>query len=80
MRSKGLAAFLLLCGLAGSAAYAGSLPALESRGGDSLSNSDRSSLASWALAQPEVKAHVGADRLRFLRGGAEIAKRNQDQG
>jgi hypothetical protein len=80
MRSKGLAAFLLLAGLAGSAAHAASVPVLESRGGDSLSDSDRSILASWALAQPEVKAHVGADRLRFLRGGAEVAKRNQDQG
>jgi hypothetical protein len=76
MRSKGLAAFLLLVGLAGSAAHAASVPVLESRGGDSLSDSDRSTLASWALAQPEVKAHVGADRLRFLRGGAEIAKRD----
>lgn len=80
MRSKGLAAFLFLVGLAGSAAYAASVPTLESQGGDSLSNSDRSTLASWALAQPEVRSHVGADRLRFLRGGAEIAKRDQEQG
>ncbi len=75
MRSKGLTALLLLLGLAGSAAFAASVPALESRGGDPLSDSDRSSLAAWALAQPQVRAHVLANRLRFLRGGAEIAKK-----
>ncbi len=74
MRSKGFTALLLLLGLTGSAVYAASVPALESRGGESLSTSDRSTLAAWALTQPEVRSHVGESRMRFLRGGAEIAK------
>ncbi len=75
MRSKGLTAFILLLGWAG-AGYAASVPALESRGGEPLSDSDRSSLAAWAIAQPEVKSHVGESRTRFLRGGAEVAKKD----
>jgi len=68
-----LPAFLLFLGCAG-AVLAASVPRLESRGGDPLSLSDRATLAAWALAQPEVQSHVGASRLRFLRGGAELAK------
>lgn len=75
MRTKGLLASLALVALTASTAWAGQgLPRLESLGSEPLTSTDRAALASWALAQPEVKAHVGSSRLRLLRGGADIVK------
>ncbi len=78
MRLKSLTGFLVLLGWT-AAGFAASVPSLQSRGNEPLSDSDRSTLAVWALAQAEVKSHVGESRMRFLRGGSEIAKNGDGQ-
>jgi hypothetical protein len=68
-------AMLAMLTISASTVWAGQgLPRLESLGNEPLTSTDRAALATWALAQPEVKAHLGSSRVRLLRGGAGSVK------
>ena len=70
------AALLGLLGLAlALPAGAGSLPpALESELAEGLTDNDRFELVAWAMDQPAVKQHLGQDRVKVLRAGANPVK------
>lgn len=69
-----LAFAALLAGSFALAAERSAPPRLASAPGDALTESERQAVASWALAQPEVRTAVAGHRTRVLRVGSDLPK------